>query len=142
MLIPLVLTLALSAAPPRPVPPVPAADGLPSSIWIAPEGGVLGSNVIGPGGEIRGLSGWQVRLGPDGRSHLVGPRPRTARAAGQWDDTVQVGSVRLAVRTVSRDALSVYVAGRFSRSGTHRSFLLRWNASTGAWAEASRIPSS
>ncbi|MEM6328376.1 MAG: hypothetical protein AAF791_14780 [Bacteroidota bacterium] len=120
--------LSLTSAP---VGPTASADLPVSSVWQA-------GGVVGPSGEIRGLAGWSVRLGLDGRAHLVGPRPRVAQANGPWEDTAEVGSVRLVVRTVSRDALAVYVAGRLSRSGVHRSFLLRWDAATGAWMEASQ----
>ena len=119
----------LAARPAEPVAEAQSADRARASVWVA-------SRHVAPDGEIVGMAGWRVRLSPRGRAALVGPVPRTPRAWGPWDDTAEAGSVRLAVRTASREGHVTYVAGRFSRGGTHRSFLLRWDAALGTWTEA------
>ncbi len=126
----LVLLLA-SGAPVVSAPPeVPSQDHARTSVWAA-------SGVVGTDGALRLLPGWRVRLGLGGRAHLIGPTSRAPRARGPWDDEATVGAAHIAVRVTARDAGAVYVEGRLRHDAHARSFLLRWDAASGAWSEPS-----
>lgn len=132
---PLVSLLLLWLAPASsPVPPLApealSSDPASSLVWDA-------SGVVASDGALRLLPGWHVRVGLDGRAHLLGPTPRASQRAGQWDDEAIARGVRVVVRVTARDGESVYVEGRLSEAARSRSFLLRWDAATGVWSEAS-----
>ena len=150
VLLVLIAALALSGPPAAPAAVAPApeatADAPASAVWRA-------SSVVSEDGALRFLPGWRVRLGVDGRAHLLGPSPRSPQPAGLWDDAAAARGLRVAVRATARDAAAVYVEGRVWASGggasgaggpgpRARPFLLRWDAATGVWAEAATpVPS-
>ncbi|MEM1054594.1 MAG: hypothetical protein AAGI52_03630 [Bacteroidota bacterium] len=125
-----VLLILLAPAPSPSASAVLPVDSRSTPGWVS-------SQVVGVNGELRLLPGWSVRVGPDGRAHLLGPTPRAPRAAGLWDDQATVRGLRVAVRVTARDKAAVYVEGRFHDGSRVRSFLLRWDAASGAWSEAS-----
>ena len=123
----LALFFSLHAAAPSPEPAQTDAAG--GTTWTA-------SGVVGADGALRLLPGWSVRIGLGGRAHLLGPAPRTPLASDPWDDEAIARGVRIGVRIAARDGDAVYVEGRLRQGARARSFLLRWDAASGAWSEA------
>ena len=120
-------TPALSASA-EPAPVVSSPEASAAVVWRA-------SGVVASSGALREVPGWRVRLGLGGRAHLIGPAPRASQPVGPWDDEVTARGVRVSVRVTARDADAVYVAGHLRSDGRFRSFLLRWDAASGAWSE-------